>query len=173
MSKVTYFILFLLLAFLAFKFLIKKNGASQGEIAPEIKTQLIDGSDFKLSDLQGNYVFLDFWGSWCPPCRKENPQIAALYQKFKDAAFSDAEGFKVVTVAIEKNDKTWRSAAEKDGFVWKHQIVEESQFVAISSIARKYGVTDLPTKFLINPDGTLVGKVDIQFVNGLLTSKLK
>ncbi len=150
-----------------------RNSANSGEQAPNITTVLTDDSHFSLEDLKGNYVLLDFWGSWCGPCRRENPYVVALHNKFKDQEFKDADGFKVVTVALEKNGKTWRKAAENDGFNWKYQIVEQVKFVALSPIARKYGVTDLPTKFLINPKGELVGKVSLQEVDKLLDSKVK
>ncbi len=150
-----------------------KNGASKGEIAPEISGQLIDGSEFNLSDLRGNYVLIDFWGSWCAPCRRENPKLVALYRKYNNQSFTDADGFEVVTIALEKNNRTWQNAAEKDGFNWEFQIVDEVKFVALSAYARFYGVTDLPSKFLINPNGELVGKVNFQTVEELLSSKLK
>lgn len=173
MTRVIYFILFLLLALLSFRFLMLKSKVSDGEMAPNIEAELIDGRSFQLSELKGNYVLLDFWGSWCAPCRYENPKIAAVYRKFENAEFIDAAGFKVVTIALEKNDRTWRSAAQKDGFIWEHQIVEEARFVATSPLARQYGVTELPAKFLIGPDGVLMEKVTIEFIDEMLTSKLK
>ena len=171
MSKSTYVLIFIILAYLAYRIIMAKNGANSGELAPDITSNLVDGSEFALSDLKGNYILIDFWGSWCAPCRRENPMLVALHNKYKGTQFKDAEGFEVVTVALEKNDKTWRNAAEKDGFNWKYQIVEQAKFVALSSVARNYGVTDLPTKFLINPKGELIGKTSLQKVDDLLSSK--
>jgi thiol-disulfide isomerase/thioredoxin len=154
-------------------FFIKWNAASSGKPAPNFKAQLIDGTEFQLSDLNGHYVLIEFWGSWCPPCRAENPKLVALYNNYKEREFKNAKGFEVVTIALEKNDRTWRAAAEKDGFNWKHQIVEQAKIVVMSPLARTFGVTDLPSKFLIDPKGNLVGKVSLEQVNQLLTSQLK
>lgn len=128
-----------------------------GSQAPEFTAELIDGSSFELEDLAGKYVLIDFWGSWCPPCRKENPKLVALYNKYKDSDFKSGDGFDVITVALEKNDRTWRKVAEAEGFTWKNQIVEISRYVLLSSLAQSFGVTDLPAKFLISPKGEIIG----------------
>ncbi len=135
--------------------------ASVGKQAPDFETTLVDGSSFKLSELRGGYVLLDFWGSWCPPCRRENPKLAALHHRYK-------EQLTIVTVALEKTKNSWKRAAEKDGFVWKHQIVSQNSFVMLSEIARSYGVTAIPTKFLIDPQGNIVGKLSFEEIATLL-----
>jgi len=131
------------------------SGANNGETAPDFETTLIDGTPFRLTEQQGKYVLLDFWGSWCPPCRKENPKLVKLYKEY-------GEKLTIVTVALEKDDRHWKRASQKDGFVWKHQIVDQNKFVLMSAIARKYGVTEIPTKFLISPKGKLIGKLSFQ-----------
>ncbi len=128
-----------------------------GSTAPDFKAELIDGSAFELSDLRGNYVLLDFWGSWCPPCRRDNIGLTKLYDEFKDKSFATAKGFEIVSIALEKNDKTWKKAAEKDGFNWPYQIVQKAKLVMTSPLALKYNVTNLPSKFLIDPDGNVIG----------------
>jgi len=140
------------------------NAAEQGEMAPDFEARLIDGSDFKLSDLRGNYVLLDFWGSWCGPCRHANPKLVELYNKHSDKLL-------VVTVALEKLEGAGEAAALKDGFTWKHQIVGQHSLVMLSSIARKYGVSDIPSKFLIAPDGTLLPKMSFGEIDLLLSDK--
>lgn len=127
------------------------RAADEGEEAPEIQAELIDGSNFKLSDLRGNYVLLNFWGSWCGPCRAENPELVALHQKYGNQ-------LKIVTIALEKDANAGKAVAKLDGFTWKNQIVEESSFVMLSSTAQKYGVTEIPSTFLISPDGILLGR---------------
>ncbi|MEM7374298.1 MAG: TlpA disulfide reductase family protein [Bacteroidota bacterium] len=172
-GKLSYVIIAVIAIVLIFQLFIRLTGGSEGETAPDFSAQLIDGTDFQLSDLQGNYVVLDFWGSWCRPCLVENPHLVALHDKYKDQSFVDAEGFKVVTVALEKNDNSWQRMAERFGFSWKHQIVEDAAFVVMSPIANEYGVTNIPAKFLIGPDGTLL-MTDQPFsdIDRLLQSKL-
>lgn len=155
-DKLHYLIIAVIAGILIFQVFIRLSGGSEGEKAPDFSSTLIDGTDFQLSDLQGNYVVLDFWGSWCRPCLVENPHLVALHEKYKDQSFVDAEGFKVVTVALEKTENSWQRMAERFGFSWKHQIVEDASFVVMSSIANEYGVTNIPAKFLIGPDGTLL-----------------
>ena len=130
------------------------SGSGQNK-APEIETQLIDGTPFKLSDLRGKYVLLDFWGSWCGPCIRDFPSLVALHDKYGDDVV-------FVSVALEKNDERWKEVSEKAGFSWKHQIVEDAKVVLASPIARDYGVLDIPSKFIITPDGKLISGMDFE-----------
>ncbi|NNF22293.1 MAG: TlpA family protein disulfide reductase [Saprospiraceae bacterium] len=129
----------------------------KGKMAPDFSSELIDGSAFSLSDLRGNYVLLDFWGSWCPPCRRDNPGLVKLYNDFSSKKFKNAENLEIVTVALEKDNKRWKAASLTDGFSWKHQIVTISKAVLLSPLAQKYNVSEVPTKFLIDPDGYIIG----------------
>ncbi|MEW7293148.1 TlpA family protein disulfide reductase [Aquimarina sp. 2304DJ70-9] len=143
---------------------IKYSVVDDGEEAPDFETILVDGTSFKLSDLRGKYVLLNFWGSWCPPCRKENPKLVALHHKYSDQ-------LTIVTVALEKDLSSWKKASKKDGFVWKNQIVDQNKYVMLSSIARKYGVSAIPAKFLISPEGKLLGKRSFEEIENILSSE--
>ncbi len=156
-SKIKYVLTGVLVVGLIFWFLLRSPHSKNGDLAPDFETTLIDGSDFKLSDLRGQYVLLDFWGSWCPPCRRDNPNLVRLHSEYSDKAYRDAEGFSIVTIALEKNDKNWKRASEKDGFTWRHQIVQESKLVLSAPLAIKYNVKDVPSKFLIDPAGQVIG----------------
>jgi len=155
--KKTLSVLVLLLVPLFAYFFIYSPDKNDGKLAPDFSASLIDGSDFKLSNLRNNYVLLDFWGSWCPPCRRDNPKLVALHYQFHNKSFKDADNFEIVTVALEKNDKRWKRASEKDGFTWKNQIVKTARYVLADPLAIKYGVKDVPAKFLIDPNGQIVG----------------
>lgn len=149
------------------------NRAPGGTAAPDFEAELIDGSSFKLSDLRGSYVVLDFWGSWCRPCRLENPRLAAMYNSYQGKSFYDAKGLEVVTIALEKENGAWERAAEKDGFTWKYQIVENTMFVTLSEVARKYGVTEIPAKFLIDPQGNLRTESSLTTIDTYLAGRVK
>jgi len=81
-------LLILVLGFIA-NYVYRLPKFDDGEIAPQFTASLADGSEFSLESLKGNYVLLDFWGSWCAPCRRENPSIVELYNTFNEASFSD------------------------------------------------------------------------------------
>ncbi len=157
-----YIIPVLLASFLGYKYLISQTATKHGEFAPDFEAELIDGSQFKLSNTRGKYVLLDFWGSWCGPCRKANPNLKVLHEKYSDK-------LTIITIALEKGGTQWENAAKRDGFVWKHQIVTFSRFVLLSEIAKLYGVTDIPAKFLISPEGKLMPKMTFDEIDKLLS----
>ena len=88
--------LLFVLALVLGRYVYFKPSVSHGEAAPEISATLLNGSEFKLSALRGNYVLLDFWGSWCGPCRRENPSLVKLYNTFHGQSFEAASGFEIV-----------------------------------------------------------------------------
>lgn len=135
--------------------------AKDGSKAPEINTLLVDGRPFRLSDLEGKYVLLDFWGSWCGPCLKEIPDLIELNNDYSDKLV-------IVSIGLEKNDKTWRKVVDKFKLPWKHQIIEVTPIVLASKTARKYGVAEIPVKFLVDPQGILRGKMELSEIRKLL-----
>lgn len=120
-----------------------------GEKAPEFEVALLDGSKAKLSDLRGKYVLLQFWGSWCGPCRAENPTLAGLYAKYHD------RGFEIFSVGIEASAAAWQHAIEQDGVNWKYHTMEAQDFDG--GLARQYNIHSIPAIFLLNPDGVMMG----------------
>jgi len=174
MNKILYAFLAIAVIYFVYSTFFKSPQAVVGEMAKDFEAELIDGTPFSIEDLKGQYVLLDFWGSWCGPCRRENPVLVNLYEGFHGKEFVDAEGFEVVTVALEKNDRMWKKAAQKDGFVWKNQIVQISKFVLASPIAQKYNVSNLPSKFLIGPKGNIISaNMSYEHINRVLAGKLK
>ena len=134
---------------------------------------MIDGSDFQLSSLKGDYVLLDFWASWCGPCRKDAPKLVALNNKYSGASFKDAGKFHTVSIALEKRGKAWKKFAEKGGFNWPKQIVEKHAVVMMSPIAQAYGVGEIPSKFLILPDGTIHPSMTFPEIDAYLAGKVR
>lgn len=146
-----------------------------GATAPTFTGKLLSGKDFNLKELQGSYVLLDFWGSWCGPCRAENPGIVALYDKYHQAKFRKAQGFEIVSIGIEKNPEAWQAAIEKDNLHWSYHLLDQAESLRFfdSKVAGIYQIRQVPTKFLLNPKGVIIA-VDpsLEEVSGLLERDL-
>ena len=126
----------------------KDKNTSIGALAPDISLKTPDGVELKLSSLKGKIVLLDFWASWCAPCRRENPNVVALYNKHKD------NGFTVYSVSLDKTADPWKNAIKADGLIWPNHVSDLAGWQ--SSAAALYGVTSIPRTFLINKDGKIV-----------------
>ncbi|MFZ4724938.1 MAG: redoxin domain-containing protein [Paludibacter sp.] len=123
---------------------------SVGSKAPDFKAQKRDGNIVKLSDFLGKgYVLVDFWASWCIPCRKESPDLVKLNEKFKD------KGLEIIGVSLDNNKKAWLGALEKDKLPWTQLIDLEAW---AGNAVKTYGVRLIPYKFLIDKNGIIVAK---------------
>lgn len=121
-----------------------------GKLAPEISLPNAWGDTLKLSALTGKYVLVDFWGSWCRPCRKENANLRDAYKKFR------YKGFEIYQVAIERNKTDWRNTIREDKLYWKNQVSELNYME--SQTAKNYQVKAIPANFLVNPEGIIVAQ---------------
>ena len=120
-----------------------------GGPAPEIVQQTPDGGTLALSSLRGKYVLIDFWASWCRPCRMENPNVKRVYERFKN------HGFEIFGVSLDKDHTMWLKAIQDDGLPWKH--VSDLGFWN-NAAAQEYGVTGIPYTVLVDRDGNIVEK---------------
>lgn len=133
-----------------------KVGSQVGDEAPEIVMPNTKGKEMKLSDLRGSYVLIDFWASWCGPCRRENPNVVRAYQKYKKAKFKDGDGFEIFSVSLDSDIPRWEAAIKKDGLNWKHHVSDLKKWD--NEAAAMYGVSSIPMSFLVDPNGIIVAK---------------
>ncbi|WP_316789116.1 TlpA disulfide reductase family protein [Pedobacter frigoris] len=120
-----------------------------GQIAPDFTIDGLDGKPVKLSDFKGKYVLLDFWASWCMPCRQENPNLVKAYQQFKD------KNFTVLGISLDKDVAAWKKAIADDQLTWNHAS-ELKDFEGPT--VRLYQIEAIPSSFLIDPNGKILAK---------------
>ena len=132
-----------------------------GQKAPELAYPNPDGKTIKLSELnKGRYVLIDFWASWCGPCRRSNPGMVKLYKEYSAKKFKGAKnGFTVLNVSLDKDKNAWIGAIKSDGLTWPNHISDLGAWD--SKAAAEYGVQYIPQAFLVGPDGKIIGKYNV------------
>lgn len=131
-------------------------GLNVGNIAPEISMKDPNDSVITLSSLRGQMVLIDFWASWCGPCRHENPTVVKAYKKYKEEVFVNGNGFTVYSVSLDRDKNAWKAAIAKDSLNWPYH-VSDLMFWN-NAAAQQYQVFSIPSNFLIDGNGVIVAK---------------
>jgi peroxiredoxin len=120
-----------------------------GTALPDFTQNDVNGKPFTLSSLKGKYVLVDFWASWCGPCRAENPNIVKAFNKFKSKKFT------VLGVSLDQDKPKWLEAIKKDGLAWSH--VSDLKYWN-NAVAAQFGIQSIPASFLIDPAGKIIAR---------------
>jgi len=123
-----------------------QEATKEGNVAPEFSLNTKDGEAVALSSFRGKYVLVDFWASWCQPCRKENPNVVKAYKAYK------SKGFEVFSVSVDQDAAKWENAVKEDGLVWA-QVRD-----AAGDVAKMYAIQSIPTTFLLDKEGKIIAK---------------
>lgn len=132
----------------------KNDSVDPAKIAPEINLENTSGENVKLSSLRGNIVLIDFWASWCGPCRRSHPELVNTYNEFKDAKFKNAKGFEIYSVSLDRNKSSWLNAIKKDRLDWKYHVSDLKGWH--SEAAKTYNIRSIPSNVLLNEKGEII-----------------
>jgi peroxiredoxin len=122
---------------------------SVGHKAPDFTTAGINGKPVKLSDYKGKYVMLDFWASWCVPCRQENPNVVKLFNQYK------GKGFNILGISLDDDKAAWQQAITADKLTWQHAS-DLKKFDGDTE--HLYHIEAIPSNFVIDPQGNIIAK---------------
>ncbi|QZT39008.1 AhpC/TSA family protein [Halosquirtibacter xylanolyticus] len=127
----------------------KEKKTAIGQKAPNFSVKDIDGNTITLDTFKGKYVLLDFWASWCGPCRREAPNFVRIYNKYKN------DNFTIFGISLDKDEVKWKKGIEDMGFTWNHTCDFK---VWKTELAQLYNVRSIPTCYLVDPNGMIVAK---------------
>ncbi len=132
------------------------EGINLGNKAPEIMMASPQGKIITLSSFKDKLVLIDFWASWCGPCRAENPTVVNAYNKYHTQKFKNGKSFEILSVSLDQNEIAWIKAIEKDGLIWPYHVSDLQGWN--NAAASRYGVNSIPSNVLIDGNGIIIAK---------------
>ncbi len=152
----------------------KSGRLINGAKAPELLMYDEQGNLFSSYNVTATkqIILLDFWASWCKPCRKNNPELVEIYRKYKDADFGSAKGFTIISVSLDTDKAAWQNAIKQDQLTWQYHLCDLKGFGSPAPVVFQFET--IPTTYLIDERGIIIGKdITLKWLDYELNRRLK